>query len=126
MRGIGRPGKIRLVARIAGGRGSNVVVIDVALNAGQGGVKTGQRIVGIKGVIEGDRARPVSCRVAGVASSWECGGDVVGVVGSGPIRKVAAVAICRQGCVVVIGVALRTRKGCMGAGEWKDRCMIEG
>ena len=50
--GIRRPGEIRLMAGVAGRRRRCVVIVGVALGAGQRGMSASQRIVGIERVIE--------------------------------------------------------------------------
>lgn len=108
-------GEIGLVASIAScGKGS-VVVIDVALCAGDGGMRAGQwecRVVVIKG-----RPGPGRGVVACGAGGGEARRGVGGIGGSVPIRFVAGVAIGRNRSVVVVNVALRTRNGYMRAGQ---------
>jgi len=103
---VRRPGEIRLVAGIAGSRRVRVIVVCMALGAGQRGMSSGQRIVGIHCVIEVD-VGPVRRRMAGVAGRGKPGSRMARVCRSVPIRLVAAVAGRGQRAVVVIGVALR-------------------
>jgi hypothetical protein len=122
--GIRGPGEVRLVARITGRRCVYVVVVRVALDARQCCVRSCQRIVGIRRVIEGD-SRPVGRVVTGVARSGECGRNVTGIRGTREIRLVTAVARRRQCRVVVIRVALRALQGCMCTRQREHRSMIE-
>jgi hypothetical protein len=91
----------------------------VALNAGKSGVRASQRIAGIKSVIESDRAGPISCCVACITGCWKGDGNVIRVVGSGPIHKMAAIAIGGQCRVVVVGVTLRARHCGVEACQWE-------
>ncbi len=108
------------VAGVTGSRRGCVVVVGVALRAGYRGMESGERIVGIERVIEG-RVEPVACAVATVARVREIHLHVAGVAGSVEIIDVAGVAILRNGCVVVVCVALRAGKRGVGADERK-RC----
>src|ERR1035441_8590031 len=105
--------EIGLVAAVAGGGQGCVVVIGVALGAGERGMSAGERED--RGVIEGGGS-PVGGRVAKCAVGGEAGSYVIGVGGCGEICLVAAVAGGGQSCVVVIHMALRAGDGCMGAG----------
>ena len=106
---IRRPVEVRLVARVARGRRVGVVVVRVALRAGQRRVHARQRIVGVQCVIEVD-VRPVGRCVAGIARGGEARSRMVGIRRAVPIRLVAAEAGCGQRRVVVVGVALRARR----------------
>ena len=75
MSGIGGAGKVCLVAAIAGGGQRCVVVVGVALRAGNGDVRAGER-EGSVVVIEGG-AGPRRCVVAGGASGWEAGRNMI-------------------------------------------------
>ena len=88
------------------------------MRASDGCVRSGQGIVGIDRMVECDGG-PVCSGMTGVARSGECGGDVIGVCSPCKVCLVAAVAGCRQCCVVVVGVALRTRDGSMRTGQRK-------
>jgi len=122
--GICGSGEVSLVARIAGRRGVCVVVIGVALDTGESGVSSRQRIVGIRRVIECDGG-PVARVVAGVARGRKCRGNVTGIRGPGEISLMAAIAGCGKGGVVVICMALGARNSRMGTGQRKHRSMIE-
>jgi len=104
--------EIRLVAGIAGRWSVRVIVVRMALGAGQRGMSSGQWIVGIHRVIEVD-VDPVRSRVARVAGRWKPGSRVAGVRRSSPIRLVAAEAGRGQRAVIVIGVALRAGQRCV-------------
>lgn len=113
------------MARVAGCRRVCVVVVCVALRACQRGVHPRERVVGILGVVEVDGC-PARCGVAGIAGRRKCRCSVIGVRGASPIRLVASVAVCRQRCVVVIGVALCARHRGVGASQREYRRVIEG
>ena len=124
MIGIRSPGEIGLVAGIAGGRRVHVVVVGVALHAGERRVNSGEWIVGVRRMIEVDGG-PVRRRMAGVAGGGKSCCSVRRVCGAIPIRLVAAEASSRQCCVVVVDMALRARNGGMSASQREDRSMIE-
>lgn len=112
------------MAGVAIGRHGCVVVIGVALRAGQSGMCAGQRKH--RCVIECGRS-PVSGRVAQSAICREAGRHVSGVRGPGKIRLVAAVAGRWQRCIVVIGMATRARNSRMCAGQRESRVvMVKG
>ena len=90
----------------------------MALDASQRGMGSGERVVGIDRVIEGDGC-PVRCCVAGSAGGGETGRDVIWIGGPCKVFLVAAVATGGQGCVVVVDVALRTGNSGMRAGKGK-------
>lgn len=71
-------------------------------------------------------ASPIRRGMACSAGSRESGGGVRWSVSPVVIRLVASVASCRQSCVVVVCVALCTRRGRMRAGEREDCRVIEG
>jgi len=104
--------EIRLVAGIAGRWSVRVIVVRMALGAGQRGMSSGQWIVGIHRVIEVD-VDPVRSRVARVAGRGKPGSRVAGVRRSIPIRLMAAVASGRKRAVVVIRMALCAAQCCM-------------
>ncbi len=104
MVGARRAGEVRFVAGVAGRRCEVVVVVGVARCAGDSRVRARQRIVGIDGVIE-IGIEPICVVVAGVASVREVCCHVVGIRGAREIRGVAAIAILRHRCVVVVFVA---------------------
>jgi len=100
-------GEVRLVAAIAGCWSAGKDIVDVAQIAGNRGMRTSQR-KRCAVVIEGCSS-PVGGGVACVAGGGKARRGVCGVVGSVPIRLMAAVAGSRQRGVVVVHVA-----GCAG------------
>ena len=122
--GVGGSREICLMAAVAGGGQSRVVVIHMALRARDGNVGAGER-EGRGAVIEG-RGGP-SC---GVMASCACGGeaysDVIGACGSGVIGLVAAVAIAWNRRVVVVHVAQRAGNSGMSSGKWEHCIVVEG
>ena len=112
---IGGPGKVLLVAAVAGGRQRRVIVVDVALRAGDLDVRAGQRKRRI--VVVETRPAPVGGAVAGGAGGREACSGVGWSVRPGVIRFVAAVAVLRQRGVVVIGVAARAGGGGVSPGQ---------
>ena len=117
--------EICLVAAIASRRQVTVVVVGVALNASQRRVRARQSKVGIHRMIECDRGRPVDRVMARVASRREARGRVTGIRGSRPVCLMAAEASRRQGCVIVIRMALRASQRGVCAGQREHRRMIE-
>jgi len=79
------PVVVRLVARVTGGRSIGVIVIRVALGAGQRGMNASQRIVGVLRVVEVD-IRPVDRGVARFACGREARSRMVWIRGAVPIR----------------------------------------
>lgn len=77
------------------------------------------------GVVIESCPRPICSGVACGAGGGEVDNGVWRGVGPIPIRFMAGETIGRNGCVVVIGVALHARNSCMGACQRKDRCMIK-
>ena len=124
MIGVCGPGEIRLVAGVTCGRRCRVVVVGMALYAGQRCMHSSQWIVGVGRVIEGDSG-PVAGVMTGVAGGREGCCDMAGIGCSCEIRLVTSIAVGGKRCVVVIGMALRTRHSSMRAGQRKDRRMIE-
>lgn len=106
MRWIVRGVEVCLVAPVAGGGQSCVVVIRVALSAGYGGMGAGERERG--GVVIEGRGIPTACRMAERAIRWEPSRDVIGIGRPGEVRLVAGIAGRRRIHVVVVGVALNT------------------
>ena len=100
-------GEVHLVAAIAGCRCAGKDIVDVAQIAGNRGMRTSQR-KRCAVVIEGCSS-PAGGGVAGVAGGGKARRGVRRVVGSVPIRLMAAVAGSRQRGVVVVHVA-----GCAG------------
>jgi len=125
VRGVRGPGKIRLVAGVAGCRRCRVVVVRVALRASHGSVEAGQGVICIGRVIERNGG-PVTRVMAGVARGGEGYGDVIRIRSASEICLVAAVAIGRQRGVVVIRMALRACKRGMRSGQRKHGSMVEG
>ena len=124
---VRRSGVIRGMAGVAIGRRTGKYIIDVAQVAGNRRVGAGQRERRVV-VVEG-RSRPVRCGMAGIACGREAGRCVVGIVCSGVIRLVAAVACGRKRTVVSrsAGVALDALHRCMEAGQRKRRrTVVEG
>lgn len=109
IRGAVVVGLVTAVARR--GRGV-VVVIRVALRAGQRGVHTCKRIVGVHRMVKG-HAGPVGSRMAGLTCGGETSRCVIRVGCPIPIGLMASVAGCGQRCVVVVHMALRTGNGRM-------------
>lgn len=121
---VGRAGEVRLVTRIARRRRARVIVVRMALNAGQSRMHPRKRVVRIRCMIECDRC-PVRRRMACVARGRERRRDMIWIRGSGEISLVASVTSRRQGCVVVVGVALCAGNRGMRSSQWKHRSMIE-
>lgn len=122
--GVRGSSKIRLMAGVACRRRRCVVIVRMALRAGQRRMHPRKWIVSVHRMVEGDQ-RPVGGRMARVASRGERGCNVIGIRSPRKIGLVAAVARCRQCRVVVVGVALRARDGGMSARKWKHRSMVE-
>jgi hypothetical protein len=112
------------MAGVAGGGRRSVVVARVALRAGHRGVCSRQGVVGIQRVVEGDGG-PIRGAMAGVACGWKRNCDVIGIGGSRKICLVASVAVGRESCVVVVGMALCAQERSVGAGQWEYRRMVE-
>ena len=97
-----------------------------------GGVQAGQREAG--SIVAKGRVGPIDRVVAGIASLWEAGGDVIRNVpteggGAVPLCGVAGIASRVGGSeiVVVVGVAARTGSRRMRAGERPaGDCVVEG
>ena len=102
-----------------------VVVIDVALRALHGGMKSGKCEAG-GGVVE-RRSRPVRGGVAGIASDRETGGFVRRIIGAVVISLVAVDAGRAVQAVIVVDVTLQALHGGMESGE-REACrrMVEG
>jgi len=107
--------EVRLVARVTSGWSVGVVIVGVALRAGERGVSASQRVVGIESVIE-VHVRPVSRCVAGFACSGEPSGSMTWVGRAVPIGLVTAEAVCGERRVVVVGVALHASHRGVGPG----------
>lgn len=104
MIGICGPGEIRLVAGITGRRRRHVVVVRVALRAGNRGMRSRQRIVRVKGVVEGG-VEPVDRRVAGTAVLRQGQLHVRRIVRADIVCAMAPVAGRRRSCKHVVDVA---------------------
>jgi hypothetical protein len=118
MIGIGCPGVVRLVARIAIRGNGFVVAIGVAGSARHGRMCTGQWEY--RRMVKG-RGRPCSRAVTKRTGRREAGRNVGGICRTGEVRLVAGVAIRWQACVVVIDVARSARNSGVGAckREWR-------
>ncbi len=106
--------EVRGVAGVAVLRHCRVVAVCVALGAGYGGVRAGEREY--RRVVE-IRRHPSARRVAESAIGGEAARDVVRVRRSGEVPFMARVAVRRRRSVVVIRVALGARHGGMLAGQ---------
>lgn len=104
-----RPGEVRLVAGVAGGRRRHIIVVGVALSARYGCVHSSQRIVRINSVIE-NNIEPVGCRVADGAVVRKAQLHMGRVFGAQKVSGVACIAICRCSGEHVIDVACRARQ----------------
>ena len=118
-------GEIRLVAAITSRRCSHVVIVFVALDAGQCRMSSRKSPVCVQRVIEGN-CRPGRRIVACIAGRLESRRRVRRIVGPSPIRRMAAVANSRQSGVVVVHMAGCTGYRRMRSGQWEDRRMVEG
>jgi len=96
----------------------------VALHALQCRVRSRERVIRIRGVVEVD-VGPIRRIVAGFARSGKRRGGMVGIGRALPVRLMAAVARRRQRRVVVICVALRARHRRMRSHQREDRRVIE-
>lgn len=121
--GVGGPCKIRLVAGITAGWRSREHIVHVALDAVHCRVRPSERERCV--VVIERRPCPCGCRMARVASRREAGRSVVRVGSAIPVRRVAAVAVCGQGCEVIVGVARRTSERGVCARQRKYRRVIE-
>lgn len=119
---IRRRSEIRFVARVAVGRRASEHVVDVTLIARYVHMRTRQGKRGVV-VIEG-RARPRSCCVAGIAGRGEASGRMIRVVRSVPVRLVAPVTRCGQGCVVVVRVALQALQRRVRSSQRESRVVV--
>jgi len=115
--GIRGAREVRLVAGVTCRRRSREHVIDVAFDAVHVDVCAGQRER--RAVVVERCPGPCGCCMACIARSGETGRGMVRIRCSVPIGLVTAIAGGRQGCVVVVGVALRTGHCCMGSRKWK-------
>jgi len=100
---VGGSGEVFLVAAVTTCRQSCVVIVYVARGTSHCGVCAGERKRRVAVIESGRRpCRGVVTRDAGGGKTYRY---VIGIVGSRPICLVAAVAVCGQSCVVVVGVA---------------------
>ena len=111
---------VGLVARVTSRGCVGVVVVRVALRAGQRRMHARQRIIRVLRVVEVDVC-PIRCGVARVARGWEASRSVVGIRRAVPIRLMATEARCGQSRVVVISVALRAGDRGVRARQWENR-----
>jgi len=121
--GIGGPGEVFVVASVAGGRQRSVVVIDMALRAGDLDVRAGEGKRCL--VVVETRPGPVGGAVASGAGSRKASRRVGWSVCLGVIRLVAAVAVLGERGEVVVGVAGRAGDGGMRAGQGEYGSVIE-
>ena len=114
--GICGGGEVLLVTGVAGSWSGRVVVVGVALRAGQRGMHAGKGIVGVKRVIKGG-IEPVGGVVAGAAVMREIDLDVGWIDGGDEILLVAREARGRRSLEDVVDVACRAGQSEMAAGE---------
>lgn len=113
---------IRLVAAIAGGRQRGVVVVHVALRAGDGYVETGEREsrqVMVEGCLQPRRG--VVTYLARVGESHRCVRRIVGAV---VIRHVASRARRVRQVVVSVYVTLCAGDAHVEAGQWEPGVVV--
>ena len=77
-------------------------------------------------MVEIRHRRPGHICMAGIASGREACRDVTRIIGAGEVGLVAAVAVRRHGCVVVVGVACGAGQRSMSADQREHRGVIEG
>ena len=121
---VRRSSKVGLMAGVTRCRRVGVVVVDVALRAGQRRMHTRQGIIRVLGVIEVD-GRPVRCCVARIAGRGEARGRMIRICRAVPIRLMASETCGRQCRVVVIRMALGTARRGMGTRQREHRRVIE-
>lgn len=115
--GIGGAVVIGPMAGVTIRRRCGIDTIDVTLGAGYSNVRAGER-EGRFGMIE-DCASPGCGAVANAAVSWKTCGGMVWIGRFGVVGLVAAKAINRKGCVVVVDVACAAGCGNVSAGQRK-------
>ena len=113
---IGRPGEVRLVAGIAGRRRIHVVVVGVALNTGQRGMHTRQRVVCIERVIKLG-IEPIRRAMAGTAVVRQVQLHVRRIVGIHKIGRVARIAGRRCSSEDIVDVTSRARQCGVSPGQ---------
>ena len=121
MIGVGGLCEVGLMAAVARCGERRVVVVYMALRAGHGSVRAGERERCV--VVVECSARPVGCAVAGGAGGRKASADVIRIRGAGVVSLMAGVTIGRDGCVVVVGVAAGSRHSDVGAGE-RERSLV--
>lgn len=99
-----RPGEVRFVARVAVTGCTCVHVVDMTLGAGGVEMHPGQRVVGIKSVVE-LCVQPVDGGVATATIMWQSELQMAWVVGRQKLRSVTCVARGRRPFKDVIDVA---------------------
>lgn len=110
-----RPVEIRLMTGVAGRRRGCVVIVRVALRASQRRMRTRQRIVRVKCVVE-FRVEPIDRRVAGGAIVRQAKLHMRWIVGVCEIRCVARVAGRRCSFENVVDVTCRARQSSVRPG----------
>jgi len=117
-----RVGEVCQMAGSAAGAGAFVLIVLVALIAGQRYVRAGQRIGGGLAVIEKNSPLPLGRRVTQRAVLWKAGGHVVGIF---RIREILQMAGNTAGVdfVFLIGVALIAGQRYVPTGE-REFCQI--
>lgn len=119
--GIGGACKVRLVAGVAIRWRPCEDIVDVALIASHVNMRSGKRERCVV-VVEGS-ACPRGCGVAGLAGRRESCGSVRRILSPIPVGLMASVAVSRQCCVVVVGVAGGACNRGMRAGK-RERSVV--
>ena len=109
-------GEVGLMAGVARGRRRDVVVVGVALRAGDGSVRAGERIICVKRVVKLG-IEPVCSGVAGGTVVGETQLHVGRIVAGCKVLGVTGEAICRRSFENVVRMAGRARQRGMRAGE---------
>lgn len=104
------------MATVAGGRRVHVVVVHVALQARDCGVGAGERIVGIKRMVE-FRIEPIDRGVAGGAIVGQAKLHMRRILCASEIGGVAGVTCGRRALENVIRMTCRARQGRMCSGQ---------
>ena len=112
------------MARIAVSRRRSVVAIRMALSALHRCMHSGQWILRVRRVIEGDGG-PVRCAMAGFAGRGESRRGVIWICRPLPVVLMAPIARGGQCLVIVVRVTLRALHRCMRSGQWEHRRVIE-
>ena len=116
MVGTGRAREVLLVAAIASGRCTRVIVVCVALSARHTCVRSRQRIIRIDRVIKA-RSRPVGGRVTSAAVMGKSKLHMRGIITARKICRVARIAISRRSREHIVDMACRTWKRRMHPGQ---------